>query len=42
MWRLNQNDLTKKVMSNKSLLVFVAIVAVLVIYSWLAPSGTPL
>lgn len=35
MWRLNQNDLTKKVMSNKSLMIFLAIVAVLVVVSWL-------
>ena len=34
MWRLNQNDLTKKVMSNKSLLVFVGIIAALAIYNW--------
>ena len=35
MWRLNQNDLTKKVMSNKSLMIFLAIVAVLTLFSWL-------
>jgi hypothetical protein len=35
MWRLNQNDLTKKVMGNKSLMIFLAIVVVLVVVSWL-------
>ena len=34
MWRKTLTDSTSKVMSNKSLMIFVGIVVVLAIYNW--------